>query len=166
MSTEKILIRMCVCASCSESSLAVLVRSYVFWNCGSDYLSVFLSWTFLAVSTDIQKEIKYEMSQRTTKPTIRLLRSAKTQISLRICAVWSEYSLIAYAFYSLQATQRGLNPCHTGLMYRLIWAVAGNTGLMVGFVVGSNVKHQDIQGTNWEYKICKTEIDWATSIKL
>ena len=30
---------------------------------------------------------------------------AKTQISLRICAVWSEFSLIAGAFYSLRAIQ-------------------------------------------------------------
>ena len=42
-----------------------------------------------------------------TKPTIRLVRPAKPQISLRICRVWSEYLLIACAFYSLKAVQRG-----------------------------------------------------------
>ena len=41
-----------------------------------------------------------EMSQCTTKPTKRLSRLAKTQISLRIRAVWSESSLIAFAFYN------------------------------------------------------------------
>ena len=50
-----------------------------------------------------------KLSQRTTKPTIRLTRSAKTRISLRIRAVWSESSLIACAFYSLKAIQRGMN---------------------------------------------------------
>ena len=45
-------------------------------------------------------------------------------MSLRICAVWSDSSLIACAFYSCMAAfiQRGLheNPCHTGWTYRLI----------------------------------------------
>ena len=46
------------------------------------------------------------MSQRTTKLTVRLVRPAKTQISLRIHTVWSESSLIACAFNSLQIIQR------------------------------------------------------------
>ena len=33
----------------------------------------------------------------------------KTYISLRIHAVWSESSLIAFAFYSFWAIQRGIN---------------------------------------------------------
>ena len=45
------------------------------------------------------------LTPRTTKPTIRLVRSEKTQISLRIRAVWSESSLIVCAVYS----QRGIN---------------------------------------------------------
>ena len=40
------------------------------------------------------------VSQRTTKPT-RLVRPAKTQISLRIRAVWSESLLIVFAFSGL-----------------------------------------------------------------
>ena len=57
-----------------------------------------------------------------TKPIIRDVRPEKIQIRLRICAVWSESSLIVRAFYSLPALQRGINknPCHTGWMYRLI----------------------------------------------
>ena len=67
------------------------------------------------------------------------VRPAKTQISLRICAVSSESSLIAYAFYSLRAIQRGINkkPYYTGLMVRLSWVFSGHTGLIVGFVVRS-----------------------------
>ena len=73
------------------------------------------------------------MSQCTTKLTIRLLQTVKTQINLHIC----KSSLITCAFYSLWAIQRGLNESlyHTGWMYRLIWVFAGHTGLIVGFVV-------------------------------
>ena len=60
----------------------------------------------------------------------------KTQISLCIRTVWSESLLIACAFYSLLAIQRGINknPCHTGWMYWLIWVLAGHIGL-IGLVV-------------------------------
>ena len=66
-----------------------------------------------------------------TNPKIKLVRPAKTQISLRIRAVWSESSLIACAFYSLQSIQWGIyeNPCRTGWLYRLLWALAGHTVL-------------------------------------
>ena len=72
-----------------------------------------------------------------TKPTIRLVQPAKTQIRLHICTVWSESLLIASAFYSFHAIQRGMNetPCHGGWMYRLIWVFAGHTGLIVDFVI-------------------------------
>ena len=69
------------------------------------------------------------------------MRSAKTQISLRIRAVWSESSLIACTFYSRRAIQGGINEnlCYTGWRYRLIWAFAGHTGLIVGlWCAGSN----------------------------
>ena len=74
--------------------------------------------------------------QKMTKLTVRLGRPAKTQISLRIRAVWSESSLNACAFDSLRAIQRGINenPCYTGWMYRLIWVFAGHAGFIVGFV--------------------------------
>ena len=79
------------------------------------------------------------MSQRTTKPTIRLMRPAKTQISLCIRAVWSESSLISCASLSLRAIERGINekPRHTGWMYRLIWVFIGHTDLIIGFVMRS-----------------------------
>ena len=62
------------------------------------------------------------LSQRTTKPTIRLVRPSKTQIRLRECAVWSESLLIACAFNSLRTIQRGINdnPCNTRRMYVLV----------------------------------------------
>ena len=84
----------------------------------------------------VEKQEKH-MSQRTTNSTIRLVRPAKTKISLRTRAVWSESSLIAYAFYSLQAIQRGINenPCYTEWMYRLIGVFACHTGVIVGFVM-------------------------------
>ena len=77
------------------------------------------------------------MSKRTQNLLYDFVRPAKTQISLRIRAVWSESSLIARTYYSLEAIQRGINenPCHTGWMYMLIWVFAGYTGLIVGFIV-------------------------------
>ena len=70
------------------------------------------------------------------EPTIRLVRPAKTQISLRMRAVWSDSSLIACVYYSLRLSKEGqTSSCHTGWMYRLIWAFAGHTGFIVGFVM-------------------------------
>ena len=59
------------------------------------------------------------------------------QRRFRSSAQSDQSSLIAYAFYSLQAIQRAINdnPCHTGRMYRLVWAFAGHTGVIVAFVV-------------------------------
>ena len=61
----------------------------------------------------------------------RRLRSACTS------AQSDQSALIACAFNSLRAIPREINenPCHTGWMYRLIWAFAGHTGLTSGFVV-------------------------------
>ena len=77
------------------------------------------------------------VSQRTKNPTIRLVRPAKTQTSLRIHAVWSESSLIAWAFYSLRAIQRGKNknPGHKRMTYKLICVFVGHADLIVDFVV-------------------------------
>ena len=57
--------------------------------------------------------------------------------SIRIRAVWSEYSMIACAFYRIQTIQSEINenPRHTGWMLRLIWVFAGSTSLIVGFLV-------------------------------
>ena len=59
----------------------------------------------------VKKAIKVYISQLMTKPTIRLVRPAKNQSSL-----------IACAFYSIRAIQGAMNvnPCHTGMMYKLI----------------------------------------------
>ena len=43
--------------------------------------------------------VQQYMHLRTTKPTTRLRRPAKAQISLRVRGVWSDSSLIACAFY-------------------------------------------------------------------
>ena len=73
------------------------------------------------------------MSQRTTKPTIRLVRPANTQIR----AVWSESSLIGMCLLQPPnyTKERWKKKCHTGWMYRLICVFAGHTGLIVGFIV-------------------------------
>ena len=44
------------------------------------------------------------MSQCMRFPTMWYVRPAKPQISLRICAVWSEPLLVAWVFYDCQAT--------------------------------------------------------------
>ena len=117
------------------------------------------------------------MSQRTTKPTIRFVRSAKTQICLRIRAVWSESALTACAFYSLQTIQRGMNkkPCHTGWMYRLILVFAGHTGLIMGFVVHwliyvANVGNMDpfwhCDHLAWEEGACCFTFPWFVAYML
>ena len=67
------------------------------------------------------------MSQHTTKPPIRLVRLAKTKISLRMRAVCSKSSLIASPGYTERIKQE---PGHTGWMYRLIKNL-GHTGLIV-----------------------------------
>ena len=86
---------------------------------------------------DADQAAKVKKGQHTTEPTLRLVRPAKTQIRLRIRAVWSESSLIACATYSLRASERGINenPCYNKWLYRLIWVFAAHTDLIVGFVV-------------------------------
>ena len=65
------------------------------------------------------------VSQRTIKPTIRLVRPAKTQIRLRIRAVWSESSLIASLLKPLGYPKRDkreplpYSGCGGGGMFRL-----------------------------------------------
>ena len=77
-----------------------------FWtDCANAQADLNLQWAQISVCWPCGS---YHLSQR-TKPTIRLVRPAKTQISLRIRAVWSESSLIACAFHCLQAIQRGIN---------------------------------------------------------
>ena len=73
----------------------------------------------------------HQVIQCTTKPTVRLVRPAKTQISLRIRTVWSESSLIACKFYSLQAIQRGINenPCCT------VWSESSLTTQILLYVL-------------------------------
>ena len=85
----------------------------------------------------VQADLRRSWSYRSYCTCINDVQPAKTQISLRICAVWSDSSLIARTFYSLRAIQRGINknPCHSGWVYRLIWDFTGHTDLIVGFVV-------------------------------
>ena len=93
------------------------------------------------------------MGQCTTKPTIRLVWRAKTQIRLRICAVWSESLLITCAFYS-SGLSRGINknPCHIGWIYRLIWVIAGyssNVGFVMRWIICFCAEIRKISETFW-----------------
>ena len=82
------------------------------------------------------------------EPT-RFVRPAKTQISLRICAVWSESSLLACVIFGTQAIQRGINenPCHTAWMYKLILVFPDLAGLggSVGCVVRLETRRSRVQ---------------------
>ena len=75
------------------------------------------------------------------------LRPVKTQISLRIRAVWSDSSQITRAFHSLQAIQRGIskNSCHAGVNVQANLSLAGSTGFIVGLLcAGSYMYNVDI----------------------
>ena len=70
-------------------------------------------------------------------PTKWSLHSAKTQISLGICPVWSESSLSAWRKIGFLAIQwvHSEDADQTGRMPRLIWVFAGHKGDLFGFVV-------------------------------
>ena len=91
------------------------------------------------ISSDALSKKNKILIRRMEKPTLRLVLPTKTKISLRFPAAWSDSSLTACAFDSLQTIKREIHvnkcSCHTRWMYRLIWVIAGHTGLIVGFVV-------------------------------
>ena len=78
----------------------------------------------------------YHLSQRMTKPTVRLVQLAKTRSAGASLQSYQDL-LIACAFFSLWAIQTRMkeNRCHTGWMYRLIRVFAGHIGLIIGFVM-------------------------------
>ena len=77
------------------------------------------------------------MSQYTTKPAIRPVRPAKTQISLYIHPVWQGFSFtplrIVQRLYKANAISKDSD--QIVWMCRLILVFAGHTSLIVGFVV-------------------------------
>ena len=90
-------------------------------------------------------------THHTNKPCMKISIDLSSAVPLlqflcdqcRLRSVWSESSLIAYAFYNPRAIQRGIinENCHTGCMYRLIWVFAGQTGFIVGFVIRRLIWH-------------------------
>ena len=72
-----------------------------------------------------------------TKPTKWHVRPAKTQISLGIRPVWSEYSLSSWRKFGSLATHwaHSEDSGQTGRMPRLIWVFAGRICHFVGFVM-------------------------------
>ena len=79
----------------------------------------------------------YKICQRTTKPTIRSVWSAKTQISLYIYPVWQGFSFITLwiAWRLLKAHSISEDSDQTARMRSLIWIFAYRTSLLVVFVV-------------------------------
>ena len=75
------------------------------------------------------------MSSNIWKSTIWQMRPAKTQISLRIRAVCSEYSLSAWKGFGFMAFHRVISEDsdQTARMRRLIWVFAGRTCHKVHF---------------------------------
>ena len=73
-----------------------------------------------------------------TKPTNWHVRAAKTQVSLGIRPVWSEFSLSAWRKLWPLATHWAhmKDSDETGRMPTLIWVFAGRTDYFVSFVAG------------------------------
>ena len=107
-----------------------------------------LRWThrsfcwFCHAAAHIEKDGKssqnyHQMSHLMTKPTKWHAHSAKTQISLGICPVWSESSLSAWRSTGLLAIHwaHSEGSDQTGPMPRLIWVFAGCIGHFAGFVM-------------------------------
>ena len=77
------------------------------------------------------------MSQGMTKPTKWHVRPAKTQISLGIRPVWSDFSLFAWRKLGSLTTHWAYSEVsdQTGRTLRLVWVFAGRTCHFVGFVM-------------------------------
>ena len=92
------------------------------------------------------------MSRDMRFPTMWYVRPAKPQISLRICAVWSEPLLVAWIFYECKATDWawfGVSKLKRRL-HRLVWVyTCKNATLLEITCRGSNSKHK-----NWWLFAC------------
>ena len=74
-----------------------------------------------------------DMSQDMRFPTMWYVPPAKAQISLRLCAVWSEYFLVAWIYYGSQATDWtsfGVSKIKERL-YRLVWVYTGQNDTLL-----------------------------------
>ena len=73
--------------------------------------------------TDFKEKYLTIFEQRMRFPTIWYVQPAKPQISLRICAVWSEPLLVARIFYEYKATDWTSFKVSTlkKKLHRLIW---------------------------------------------
>ena len=76
-------------------------------------------------------------TQRITKPTKWYVRPAKTQISLGIRPIWSEFSLSAWRTIGSLATHWAHSEDSDQIerMSRLTWVFGGRTCYFVGFVL-------------------------------
>ena len=114
-----------------------LVRNYLCCLRKTSIQVSFKRFIGLDLITPQSTTYNVKMSRIMTKPTKWHLRPAKTQISLGIRPVWSDYSLCAQwvvkdpRFFHADSEDSD----QTGRMPRLIWVFAGRTCHFVGFVM-------------------------------
>ena len=107
-----------------DKSLALMLK--YLW-----FITTITSWC-----ASIQYMLLLAMSLNIRKRTLGHLRPAKIQINLRIRAVWSESSLVAFWIVKdakfLHADNENSN--HTARMRRLIWVIVGHTCQKIRFL--------------------------------
>ena len=148
MQTVTTLIRLGRCPGWSESSLGTQIILLVLPCCGSysnnryytiktvnnkgiDQTVMLLGWFVPLFFTN---ELPHDKTNKVT------VRSAKTQISLGICPVWSESLLSAWRKLGSLATHwaHSEDSDQTGRMPRLIWVSTGRTRILLVWSRGSS----------------------------
>ena len=106
-------------------------------NCNSYYSRSSVNEAILKETKETPRFYRpFNLSHLMTKPTMWLVRPAKTQISLGIRQNWSESSLSAWRKLGSLATHwaHSEGSDQTGRMPRLIWVFAGRPCHFGGFV--------------------------------
>ena len=85
-------------------------------------------------------------------PTVRYVRPAKPQISLRIHAVWSEPLLVAWIFYDHKATDRTSFGVYKlkGRLHRLVWVYTCRNATLLEIVLQLICCGYSLEASNWE----------------
>ena len=110
------------------------------------------------------------MSQCMRFPTIWYVRPAKPQISLRICAVWSEPLLVAWVFYDCEATDWtpfGVSKLNRRL-HRLVWVYTYQNATLFEITCTSSIISMYITKCSiWEHSGLVVEYlthDWRVAV--
>ena len=145
-----------VFAGCTVTSLVLSCRG----SFCEDFVWSWLKCIFLFFCTTDFLEGRFYLSfepahDKTYKMTVR---TAKTQISLGICPVWSQSLLCAQwvAKNSIFLHPDSKASHQTGRMPRLIWVFAGRTGHFVGFVMRRLIYLSQMKGYS-------ARLDWNIS---